>query len=141
MQPYTRFQETALLALRVIVAAIFLYAGYAKWGFWSAAPEGMSAGMVNLVKFLSIVEPLGGMALIAGFLTRWAAAGLAIIMVGAIFFLRFTMQAGFFTTPQGAGLDYNLLILGGCMALVAFGAGSWSVDARLEKGRGDPGRH
>ena len=51
MQPYTRFQETALLALRVIVAAIFLYAGYAKWGFWSAAPEGMSAGMVNLVKF------------------------------------------------------------------------------------------
>jgi putative oxidoreductase len=141
MQPYTRFQETALLALRVIVAAIFLYAGYAKWGFWSAAPEGMSAGMVNLVKFLSIVEPLGGVALVAGFLTRWAAAGLAIIMVGAIFFLRFTMQAGFFTTPQGAGLDYNLLILGGCMALVAFGAGSWSVDARVEKGRGDPGRH
>ena len=75
MQPYTRIQETALLALRVIVAAIFLYAGYAKWGFWSAAPEGMSAGMVNLVKFLSIVEPLGGMALVAGFLTRWAAAG------------------------------------------------------------------
>jgi len=133
MQPYTRFQETALLVLRLIVAAIFLYAGYVKWPFWSAAPEGMSAGMVNLVKFLSIVEPLGGVALVVGFLTRWAAAGLAIIMVGAIFFLRLTMQTGFFTTAQGAGLDYNLLILGGCIALVAFGAGSWSVDAIRKK--------
>lgn len=133
MQPYTRLQEAALVVLRVIVAAVFLYAGYAKWPFWSAAPGDMSAGMVNLVKFLSIVEPLGAAALVMGFLTRWAAAGLAIIMVGAIFFLRFTMQTGLFTTPQGTGLDYNLLILGGCIALMAFGAGGWSVDAIRKK--------
>jgi uncharacterized membrane protein YphA (DoxX/SURF4 family) len=62
-------------------------------------------------------------------LTRWAAAGLAIIMVGAIFFARLTMHAGLFTTPQGTGLDYNLLILAGCIALTAFGAGDWSLDA------------
>ena len=135
MQPYTRFQDTALLVLRLIVAAIFLYAGYAKLSFWSTAPEGMSASMLNLVKFLSIVEPLGGVALVVGFLTRWAAAGLGIIMVGAIFFLRFTLQTGLFTTSQGAGLDYNLLLLGGCIALMAFGAGGWSVDARVGKGR------
>jgi putative oxidoreductase len=133
MQPYTRLQEAALLVLRVIVAAIFLYAGYAKVGFWSAPPEGMSAGMLNLVKFLSIVEPLGAVALVVGFLTRWAAVGLAVIMVGAVFFLRLTMQTGLFTTPQGAGLDYNLLILGGCIALMAFGAGGWSVDAIRKK--------
>lgn len=133
MQPYTKLQETALLVLRVIVAAVFLYAGYAKWPFWSAAPPGMSAGMVNLVKFLSIVEPLGGVALIVGFLTRWAAAGLAVIMVGAVFFLRLTMQTGLFTAPRGVGLDYNLLILGGCIALMAFGAGGWSVDAIRKK--------
>ena len=133
MQPYTKLQEMALLVLRLIVAAIFLYAGYAKWPFWSAAPGDMSAGMVNLVKFLSIVEPLGAVALVVGVLTRWAAAGLAIIMVGAIFFVRFIMHAGFFTTPQGAGLDYNLLILGGCIALMAFGAGGWSVDAIRKK--------
>lgn len=133
MHPYTRFQETALLVLRVIVAAIFFYAGYAKVSFWFAPPEGMSAGMVNLIRFLSIVEPLGAVALVVGFLTRWAAAGLAVIMVGAIFFLRFTMHTGLFTTPQGAGLDYNLLILGGCIALTAFGAGGWSVDAIWKK--------
>ena len=133
MQPYTKTQDTALLVLRLVVAAVFLYAGSAKWPFWSTPPEGMSAGMLNLVKFLSIVEPLGGAALILGFMTRWAAAGLAIIMVGAVYFVRVTMKAGVFTSPQGTGLDYNLLILAGCIVLLAFGAGGWSVDAMREK--------
>jgi putative oxidoreductase len=118
-----------LLVLRLVVAAVFLYAGSAKWPFWSAAPEGMSGLLLNLMKFLSIVEPLGSVALVLGFLTRWAAAGLGIIMVGAIVFARLTMHTGLFTSPQGTGLDYNLLILAGCVALTAFGAGRWSVDA------------
>jgi putative oxidoreductase len=126
---YTRAQDAALLVLRLVVAAVFLYAGSAKWPFWSAAPEGMSGLLLNVMKFLSIVEPLGSVALVLGFLTRWAAAGLGIIMVGAIFFARLTMHAGLFTTPQGTGLDYNLLILAGCIALTAFGAGGWSLDA------------
>jgi uncharacterized membrane protein YphA (DoxX/SURF4 family) len=66
-------------------------------------------------------------------LTRWAAAGLSIIMVGAIFFARLTLHAGLFTTPQGTGLDYNLLILASCIALIAFGAGGWSLDAVRKK--------
>ena len=136
MQPYTRLQDTALLVLRLVVAAVFMYAGSAKWPFWSAPPEGMSVLLLNLMKFLSIVEPLGSLALLLGFLTRWAAAGLAIIMVGAIYFARVTMRAGLFTTPQGTGLDYNLLLLAGCIALVAFGAGRWSVDAIRKKASG-----
>jgi hypothetical protein len=72
---------------------------------------------------------LGSLALLLGVLTRWAAAGLGIVMVGAIFFTRFTLHAALFTTPQGTGLDYNLLILAGCIALIAFGADGWSVDA------------
>ncbi len=128
-QRYTKSQDAALLVVRLVVAAVFLYAGSAKWPFWSAPPEGMSSLLLSVMKFLSIVEPLGSVALVLGFLTRWAAAGLAIIMVGAIFFARLTMHAGLFTTPQGTGLDYNLLILAGCIALTAFGAGDWSLDA------------
>lgn len=124
-----RVQDTALLVLRLVVAAVFLYAGSAKWPFWAAPPEGMSVVMVNVLLLLSVVEPLGGVALVLGVLTRWAAAGLGIIMVGAIFYVRLTMHAGLFTTPQGTGLDYNLLILAGCIVLVAFGAGGWSLDA------------
>lgn len=124
-----RVQDTALLVLRLVVAAVFLYAGSAKWPFWATPPEGMSVVMVNVLLLLSVVEPLGGVALVLGVLTRWAAAGLGIIMVGAIFYVRLTMHVGLFTTPQGTGLDYNLLILAGCIVLVAFGAGGWSLDA------------
>jgi putative oxidoreductase len=133
IQPYNRVQDTALLVLRLVVAAVFLYAGSAKWPFWSTSPEGMSVVLLNLTRFLSIVEPLGSLALLVGVLTRWAAAGLGIIMVGAVFFARFTLEANVFTSPQGTGLDYNLLILAGCIALFAFGAGAWSVDAIREK--------
>lgn len=129
----TKFQNAVLFLLRIVCAAIFLFAGFAKWSFWSAPPEDMATGLVNLIRFLSIVEPLGAAALLLGFLTRWAAAGLAIIMVGAVFVLRFTMQTSFFTTPQGLGFDYNLLIFGNCIALIAFGAGDWSIDEMRRK--------
>jgi putative oxidoreductase len=129
MRPYTKAQDTALLVLRLVVAAVFMYAGTAKWPFWSAPAEGMSVTLLNVVRFLSIVEPLGSLALIFGVLTRWAAAGLGIIMVGAVFYARLTLHASVFTAPQGTGLDYNLLILAGCIVLLAFGAGGWSVDA------------
>ena len=130
---YTKFQDTALLVLRFIIVVIFLYSAYAKWSFLSTGTEGISGGMVKLLWFLTIVEPLGAVALIAGLFTRWVAAGLAIIMVGAIFSLRFTMQVSFFTAPQAPGLDYNLLILGSCIAVMAFGAGRWSLDSAWRK--------
>ena len=140
MRPYTTAQDTALLVLRLVVAAVFLYAGTAKWAFWSAPVEGMSASLHAIVRFLSIVEPLGALALVLGVLTRWAATGLGIIMVGAIFYARLTLHAGLFTTPQGTGLDYNLLILAGCIVLIAFGAGVWSVDATRSRQLGPHAR-
>ena len=136
--PYSPAQEAALIVMRLVVAAVFLYAGTAKWPMWSTAMEGMSPLMHNLIRFLAIVEPLGAVAVLAGFLTRWAAAGLAIIMVGAVVFSRVTMHTPLFTGQQGAGLDYNFLLLAGCLALLAFGAGRWSVDAIRSGGRSFP---
>lgn len=124
---YTKFQNVVLLILRLVVAAVFLYAAYFKISFWSAAPEGMSAFMVVVMKILSIAEPLGALALILGFLTRWAAGGLAIIMLGAIYVMQFTMSVGF-VTPTGPGWNFPLIVLAGCLTLIAFGAGRWSID-------------
>lgn len=128
----TKLQPIALLVLRLVIAAIFIYAGYAKLSFWSATPDGMSAGMVNLMKFLSIVEPLGGIAVLIGFLTCWAATGLAIIMVGAVFIMQFMMQVGFMTA-NGPGWAFPLMVLAGCLALMAFGPGNWAVDTNCCK--------
>ena len=132
MQHYSKFQNTALLTLRLIIAVIFLYAAYAKLGFWSDVDQGVSLLMTNLVKFLSIVEPLSAAAITVGFLTRWAATGLAIIMVGAIYVTQFVYQIGF-VTERGAGWNFPLMVLAGCFILMTFGAGRWSVDARRGK--------
>lgn len=129
MPSYTKSQNIALLATRLITATIFLYAGYAKIFAWSGPVEGMSTGMANLMKFLTIVEPLGALALILGFLTVWASRGLAIIMVGAIFYMQFAMKVGF-STPTGTGWNFPLIVLAGCLVLMAFGAGKWSIDAK-----------
>ena len=113
--------------MRLVVAAIFLYAGYGKLAFWAGPMEGVTASMAILMKLLSIVEPLGALALIFGWLTRWAAGGLAIIMVGAIVIMQFVIGIGF-TTAQGPGWSFPLMILAGCLVLMAFGPGRWSVD-------------
>jgi len=123
-----------LLLLRLTVGSVFLWAGHEKWFIWSGVPAGMpgmTPAMVNLVKLLSIVEPLGAIALIFGFLTRWAAAGLAIIMTGSLYFVYFVYHIGIFTTEKGTGMDYNLLLLAGSVVLVAFGAGPYSLDQRF----------
>lgn len=133
MRHSAQFQDASLLLLRVVIAAVFLYVGgYGKLFIWSTPPEGMPAGMVLFMKFLSIVEPIGALALIVGFLTRWAAAGLAVIMAGAVAFLRM-MGTNWFTGQTGSGIDYVLLILAGCVVLMTFGAGRWGVDAQWKK--------
>ncbi len=125
---YTKSQDAALLVLRVVLAVIFTHAAYPKLMFWSGTPEGISPGLAMLMKLLSIAEPLGSAAVLIGFLTRWAAGGLAIVVTGAIYVTQFIMHIGF-ATATAPGWNFPFSILGGCIVLVTFGAGRWSVDA------------
>lgn len=62
MKSVTTFQTASLFFLRLIVGSVFMWAGYSKWFIWSGVPEGMSmsGAMINLIKLLAVVEPLGG---------------------------------------------------------------------------------
>jgi len=95
MQTYTNYQNAGLLVLRMITAAIFYVAASYKFPFWSSAPEGTSAFMLFTTRLLSIAEPLGATAILFGFLTRWAAVGLIIILIGAIYVSQFVSGIGF----------------------------------------------
>ncbi|WP_423803185.1 DoxX family protein [Paraflavisolibacter caeni] len=64
-----------------------------------------------------------------GFLTRLAAVGLSIILLGAIYVTQFVFGIGF-VTPTAPGWNMPLAVLGGCIILIAFGAGDWSIDNR-----------
>lgn len=123
-----QFSDGGLLALRIAVGAVFLVHGTQKWKMWGMQPsQGMSAGMLSLMKFLSIVEPLGGLGVLIGFLTQWAAAGLGIIMVGALVF-KINMIKVPFTAMDKMGWEFDLVLLAAALALFLAGAGSFGLD-------------
>jgi putative oxidoreductase len=69
-------------------------------------------------------ELVGGLAVAIGLLTRLAAGGLALIMLGAIATL--TGANGFSLKDQG--FEYNFAILVICAALILIGPGNLALD-------------
>ncbi len=80
-----------------------------------------------------VAESFGALALMLGFVTRVAAAGIAVVMLGAL--VTTHLPNGFFMNwfgnQAGEGFELDLLIFGLALPLVALGGGSLSVDARL----------
>ncbi len=71
-----QFSDWGLLALRLGVGITFLVHGSQKRAMWKMQPSAqMPAGLLSLLKVLSIAEPLGGLATLVGLLTQAAAAG------------------------------------------------------------------
>jgi len=87
-------------------------------------------GMPALVAWLVIIgEFFGSLALLMGFLTRFTAASLALIMVGAMTLVHW--QHGFFMNwfgqQAGEGYEYHLLAIGLCLSLFMTGGGSFRL--------------
>jgi putative oxidoreductase len=122
--------DWSLLALRLGIAAPFLVHGIEKKSYWAkrAGGQGNTRNMIRLFRFLSLVEPLGGLAVLIGFLTPIAAIGLAIIMLGAIRTKIVLWDKKF---GDDAGWEIDWLILLPLIALILLGAGRYSVDALL----------
>ena len=125
------YGDWALLALRVAVGAIFLVHGKAKFAMWKVNPsEQMSVGMLSLMRFLSIAETLGGLAILAGFLTPLAALGLMIVMLGALRFKIFVWKTPFMELTKN-GWEFDLVLLASNLISFVFGPGKIALDAIL----------
>ena len=90
-------------------------------------------GLPWIVAFLVVMgEFLGPIGLAVGALVRPAAAGLVIIMVGAI---QVHWQHGFFMNwygnQQGEGFEYHLLVIALAFIVILKGAGAYSIDRVL----------
>lgn len=88
-------------------------------------------GLPWLIAFLVIIgESFGSMALVAGFLTRFTAASVTVIMLGAITMVH--LPYGFFMNwfgqQPGEGYEYHLLVIGIAAVLLMLGGGRWSID-------------
>ena len=118
--------DWGLLALRIGVGITFLVHGNQKRAMWKVQPSAqMPAGMLTLLRVLSIAEPLGGLATLVGLLTRAAAAGFVLVMLGAIR-LKITQLHKGFSGDGGWELEFMLLV--GALALLLLGAGKFSLD-------------
>ena len=127
-------QATGIAALRFIVGVVFLVHGSQKLFVFHFAgvtafftQGGIPLPAVSAV-VVTLVEFLGGLALVLGLGTRWAALLLAIDMLGAIVFVH--GKNGFFLPT---GFEYALTLLVANLALVIAGAGRCALDNLLSK--------
>lgn len=126
-------RDFAPTVLRVVTGVIFAVHGWMKVGSF----EGVTGMVASLgfplpafFAFLLIAAELGGgIMLITGFLTRWAAKSLVIVSLVALFGVHFAN--GFFVNE--GGYEFILLLLAACVSLVLSGAGKWSLDRVIWK--------
>jgi putative oxidoreductase len=138
--------SAATAILRVTLGVVFFAHGAQKLLGWFGG-YGLTGALGFFTKTMHIPLPLaylaiaaeffGGIGLIAGFLTRVAALGIATNMIVAIA----TVHAanGFFMnwtgTQHGEGFEYHLLVLAMTAFLIIRGAGAFSVDQAIAHAR------
>ena len=132
---FAALQNPLTLVGRLLLALLFLPAGISKIGGFAGtvgyiASKGLPMPSVAAVIAI-IVEVAGGLALMAGFGTRWAALALAAFTVVATFlFHNFWAMPAEQVMVQQLMFFKNIAVVGGLLVLVAHGAGAWSVDAK-----------
>lgn len=126
--------DTALLILRLAIGAIFIAHGWQKvFGFGIAGiTKGfaqMGVPLAGLVApLVSVLELVGGFALVLGLATRIAGLLLAIDMFCAILIVH--GKNGFFL-PKG--IEFVMGNMAMALALAIIGAGAYSLDAKLSR--------
>jgi putative oxidoreductase len=130
---FARFVDPAVLAARVFMAYIFIVEGYGKIVNYSDVAGYMQDRHVPsaLLPLVILTELGGGLLVLSGFLTRWAALALAgfAILTALIF------HSNFVDSEQTINFQKNFAIAGGFLVLAAFGPGGWSLDAWLARPR------
>jgi putative oxidoreductase len=120
--------DPVVFVARLLMAYIFIVEGYGKISGYSDVAgymqdHGVSSALLPLV---ILTELGGGLMILTGLATRWAAIALSgYAILTALFF-----HMGADQTVQ---FQKNLVIAGGFLVLVAHGAGAWSLDAWLAR--------
>lgn len=122
--------DWALLITRVFVGVIFMAHGAQKLGAFGGPGLSAIVQMMGPLGYLvTIGEFFGGLGLILGFLSRFCAASIIIIMLGAITTVH--AQFGFFMNwagnQAGEGFEYHLLAIGALLPIVIAGPGRFAV--------------
>ncbi len=128
-------QNMVALIGRILFSIIFITSGFGKIsGFAGAVGYASSAGMPmpQLAIIAAIIIELGGgLLILAGLYTRWAAYAVALFCVVSAFVFH-----AFWAVPEAAKMMQsinfwkNITMAGGALILAAFGPGAISLDAK-----------
>ena len=132
--------EWAILISRVIVGTIFMAHGAQKL-FGAFGGPGLSAVvqmMGPLGYLVAIGEFFGGLGIVVGFLSRFSAASIIVIMLGAVAMVH--AKVGFFMNwagnQAGEGFEYHLLAIAALLPIVIAGPGRFAIGRFLPLPKG-----
>ena len=118
----------------LMIGLPFAMSGLSKLGAYSATTGMISAAGLPFPPLAFAVaaatELGGGLFLIAGYRTRYVAAALAVFSLATAI----SFHANFADQNQMIHFLKNVMMAGGLLQIVAFGAGALSIDNRRAKG-------
>jgi len=130
---FTALQNPFTLIGRVLLALLFIPAGFSKIGGFTGTVGYIASKNVpfpELAAAAAIGIELGlGLLLLIGWQTRWAALGIALFTVVITFiFHNFWAVPAEQVMQQQQAFFKNIAVVGGLLTVAAWGAGAWSVD-------------
>jgi len=127
---FTEWSPRVLSILRIMVALLFLEHGTQKLLGFPPSPEPGPA-LLSLMGLQGLIELVGGLLLLVGLFTR----PVAFILSGNMAVAYFMAHAPQNFFPMLNGGDAAILYCFVFLYLVFAGAGVWSVDAALARGK------
>ena len=116
-----QFVHWSLLLLRLMVALVFGTSGFSH--LKDPRERAKSLGMsVRFTIFLGVGELAGALGVLVGVLTQWAAIGLILIMLGAIYKKIFKWKTGFWG-ENSMGWHYDLMLVVMNLVILCMGGG------------------
>jgi putative oxidoreductase len=115
------YADWSLLLLRLMLALVFGTSGFKHL----RRPKGRAASIgmsVPFTIFLGTTQVAAAMALVAGILAPWAALGLSLIMLGAIYKKITEWKTGFWG-EKSIGWHYEVLLIVMNLVIVTMGPG------------------
>ena len=126
----TKWQDITHWGIRAALGAIFIIHSLKKfdpsWQDWLVNSAGLPAEMQIPI---ALAELIGGTLLILGVLTRITGVVFSILLLGAIFHIRW--ENGFFVS-QG-GWEWDLIMLAAMLSIIAAGPGRVSISTSCKK--------
>ncbi len=107
-----------------------LFGWFGGYGFEGTYGYFTGQGLPGVIAFLVIIgESLGSVAILIGLMTRFSAASIGVIMLGAALLVHW--PHGLLGSDQGTGFELHLLAIGIAIALSIRGGGMASLDAMI----------